>query len=339
MSNRVIDEMVNPLLIWYERERRILPWREDPTPYHVWISEIMLQQTRVEAVIDYYCRFLARFPDVDTLAKADLDEVLSYWQGLGYYRRCEMLYRMAQIVSDQYQGEIPGEFETLLKLPGIGRYTAAAIMSIGFQKPHAAVDGNVLRVVMRLKNSEACIDDDKVRRQVEGELQSVMPVDRTSAFTQALMDLGATVCLPNGAPKCGLCPLRDLCRGKENAGRLPVRKEKKKRRSEKKTVFLLAFQDEIAIKKRPPKGLLAKMWEFPNTEGILSQEEVEKRYHGDVTALGQAKHVFTHIEWEMTGYRVKVVEKPADEELLWIKKEEIALYAIPSAFSYFKKDL
>jgi A/G-specific adenine glycosylase len=335
----VLNKMINPLLKWYEGERRVLLWREDPTPYHVWISEIMLQQTRVEAVIDYYHRFLTRFPDIETLAKADLDEVLSYWQGLGYYRRCEMLYRMAHIIVNQYQGKIPSDYETLLSLPGIGRYTAAAIMSIGFEKPYAAVDGNVLRVIMRLKNSDECIDDEKVKRRVESELQSVMPVDRTSEFTQSLMDLGAMICLPNGTPKCGVCPLSTICRGKENADRIPVRKEKKRRRLEKKTVFLFVYQDKIAIKKRSASGLLAKMWEFPNENGILSPEEVKKRYDDNIYALGKAKHVFTHIEWEMIGYRVEFAEKPIDDTLLWIKKEEIASYAIPSAFSYFKKDL
>lgn len=335
----VIAEMVDPLLDWYEKERRILLWREDPTPYHVWISEIMLQQTRVEAVIDYYHRFLARFPDVDSLARAELDEVLRYWQGLGYYRRCEMLYRMAKIVSAQYHGEIPADFQLLLSLPGIGRYTAAAIMSIGFQKPYAAVDGNVLRVVMRLKNNGECIDDNSVKKRVEEELQEVMPHDKTSAFTQALMDLGATICLPNGTPKCRLCPLSHLCHGKENAVFLPVRKEKKPRRIEKRTVLLLIYRDRVAVKKRPEKGLLANMWEFPNREGFLTLAEVKNAYGDDVIPLSEARHVFTHIEWEMRGYLVNLADKPEDEDLHWVKKEEIALYAIPSAFSCFKKEL
>lgn len=285
----VISKMVNPLLDWYEGERRVLPWREEPTPYHIWVSEIMLQQTRVEAVIDYYHRFLARFPDVDSVAKAELDEVLAQWQGLGYYRRCEMLYRTAKIISRQYQGEIPADFATLLSLPGIGRYTAAAIMSIGFQKPYAAVDGNVLRVVLRLENSEECIDDGSVKKRIEEALQKVMPKGSTSAFTQALMDLGATVCLPNGAPKCGSCPLQELCQGKDSADRIPVRKAKKERRVEKRTVFLLCCNDQVAIKKRPGKGLLANMWEFPNREGHLSLAAVEKCYRGSVTPFGRSE--------------------------------------------------
>lgn len=335
----VLSKMVTPLLDWYAREQRVLPWRTEPTPYHIWISEIMLQQTRVEAVIDYYHRFLARFPDADAVAKAELDEVLAQWQGLGYYRRCEMLYRTAKIISEQYRGKIPADFATLLSLPGIGRYTAAAIMSIGFQKPYAAVDGNVLRVVMRLENSEECIDDGSVKKRVEEALQGVMPKDRTSAFTQALMDLGATVCLPNGAPKCDICPLQDLCQGKDSADRIPVRKAKKERRVEQRTVFLLCFKDQVAVKKRPGKGLLANMWEFPNQEGHLSLAEVESRYRGNVTPLAEARHVFTHIEWELCGYRVELEEKPKDAALQWIKKAEIASYAIPAAFSYFKKDL
>lgn len=331
--------IVAPLLCWYDAERRILPWREDPTPYHVWISEIMLQQTRVEAVIDYYNRFLKRFPDVTTLALADMDEVLSYWQGLGYYRRCEMLHRAAKEIVSSYGGEIPGDFKLLLALPGIGRYTAAAVMSIGFGQPYAAVDGNVLRVVMRLTDCDDCIDEDSTKKRVEKELTAVMPHDRTSAFTQALMDLGATICLPNGEPKCSICPLMELCLGRFRSDMLPVRKTKKPRSQEERTVLVLCCGDEIALRKRPEKGLLAKMWEFPNELGTFTVEEVKRRYNGDVTPLGKAKHIFSHIEWHMTGYRVEVKEKLCDPSLVWIKKEEMTDYAIPSAFGYFKKVL
>ena len=335
----VLSKMVNPLLDWYAREQRILPWRKEPTPYHVWISEIMLQQTRVEAVIGYYHRFLARFPDVTAVAAAELDEVLAQWQGLGYYRRCEMLYQTAKIISQEYQGEIPADFATLLSLPGIGRYTAAAIMAIGFQKPHAAVDGNVLRVVMRLENSEECIDEGSVKKRVEKALQEVMPQKEASGFTQGLMELGATVCLPNGTPKCEICPLQELCQGKDRVDRIPVRKAKKERRVEKRTVFLLCCKDQVAVKKRPGKDLLANMWEFPNQEGQLPLSEAENRYGGSVTPLAAAKHIFTHIEWELRGYRVELEAKPKDTALHWINKEEIAAYPIPAAFSYYKKEL
>lgn len=331
--------IVAPLLCWYDAERRILPWREDPTPYHVWISEIMLQQTRVEAVIDYYNRFLKRFPDVTTLALADMDEVLSYWQGLGYYRRCEMLHRAAKEIVSSYGGEIPGDFKLLLALPGIGRYTAAAVMSIGFGRPYAAVDGNVLRVMMRLTDCDDCIDENSTKKRVEKELTTVMPHDRTSAFTQALMDLGATICLPNGEPKCSICPLMEFCLGRFRSDMLPVRKTKKPRSREERTVLVLCCGDEIALRKRPEKGLLAKMWEFPNELGTFTVEEVKRRYNGDVTPLGRAKHIFSHIEWHMTGYRVEVKEKLCDPSLIWVKKEEMADYAIPSAFGYFKKTL
>lgn len=331
--------IVAPLLCWYDAERRILPWREDPTPYHVWISEIMLQQTRVEAVIDYYNRFLKRFPDVTTLALADMDEVLSYWQGLGYYRRCEMLHRAAKEIVSSYGGEIPGDFKLLLALPGIGRYTAAAVMSIGFGRPYAAVDGNVLRVMMRLTDCDDCIDENSTKKRVEKELTAVMPHDRTSAFTQALMDLGATICLPNGEPKCSICPLMEFCLGRFRSDMLPVRKTKKPRSREERTVLVLCCGDEIALRKRPEKGLLAKMWEFPNELGTFTVEEVKRRYNGDVTSLGRAKHIFSHIEWHMTGYRVEVKEKLCDPSLIWVKKEEMADYAIPSAFGYFKKTL
>lgn len=331
--------IVAPLLCWYDAERRILPWREDPTPYHVWVSEIMLQQTRVEAVIDYYHRFLDRFPDVAVLASADIDEVLSYWQGLGYYRRCEMLHRAAKEMVSSYNGEIPGDFKLLLKLPGIGRYTAAAVMSIGFGKAYAAVDGNVLRVMMRLTNCEDCIDEESTKKWVEKELTDIMPRAHTSEFTQALMDLGATICLPNGEPKCDRCPLEEYCLGRFRSSVLPVRKGKKPRSGEEKTVLLLCCGDEVALKKRPEKGLLAKMWEFPNEPGVLSVDEVKSRYGDNVTFLGSAKHIFSHIEWNMMGYRVDMAKKNSDPSLIWVKKDGMADYAIPSAFGYFKKKL
>lgn len=275
-----LNNIVEPLLCWYDEERRILPWREDPLPYHVWISEIMLQQTRVEAVIDYYHRFLKRFPDVLSLAEAELDEVLSYWQGLGYYRRCEMLHKAAKEIAEKYAGQIPADFERLLALPGIGRYTAAAVMSIGFGIPYPAVDGNVLRVIMRVTDRYDCIDDETTKRKVEKELAEVIPADRASAFTQGLMDLGATVCLPNGEPQCHRCPWTSFCMGKEHASEIPVRKAKKERRKEERTVFLLKYGDEVALKKRPAKGLLAKMWEFPNENGFLRRKRGPQAFSG-----------------------------------------------------------
>lgn len=330
---------VAPLLRWYEKERRILPWREDPTPYHVWVSEIMLQQTRVEAVIDYYHRFLLRFPDVRSLAAAERDEVFSCWQGLGYYRRCEMLHRAAKIIVEEYDGVLPDDYEAVLALPGVGRYTAAAIMSIGFGKSYPAVDGNVLRVMMRLTDRDDCIDEEKVKRKVEKELAAVFPADHASEFTQALMDLGATVCLPNGEPKCALCPWKELCRGKYRADMLPVRKAKRPRRIEERTVLLLCWEDEIALRKRPSEGLLANLWEFPNEEGFLTESDLLTDYEGQILSLGAARHIFSHVEWHMRGFKIQTEEKPRGEGLVWIKKEEIAGYAIPSAFSYFKKEL
>lgn len=334
-----LKQIVDPLLMWYDAERRILPWREDPKPYHVWISEIMLQQTRVEAVIDYYHRFLVRFPDVKTLASADLDEVLSYWQGLGYYRRCEMLYKAAKIIAEKYDGELPCDHNAILSLPGVGRYTAAAIMSIGFDTPYPAVDGNVLRVIMRVTNRELCIDDEKVKRLVEEELAEIIPADRASAFTQALMDLGATVCLPNGEPKCMICPWHDFCEGEDRGEELPIRKAKKGRKKENRTVFLLSYKDEVALRKRPSKGLLANLWEFPNELGYLPEKEVLRRFEGNIRSLGNAVHIFSHIEWHMQGFFVELRNKTESDDFVWVKKEEIADYAIPSAFAYFKKEL
>lgn len=333
-----LSAIVTPLLDWYDRERRILPWREEPTPYRVWISEIMLQQTRVESVINYYHRFLLRFPDVNALAAAEGDEVLSYWQGLGYYRRCEMLHRAARIVAGEYGGVLPKDHAALLALPGVGRYTAAAILSIGFGEPYPAVDGNVLRVIMRVTDREDCIDEEKVKRKVEAELAAVFPVERASAFSQALMDLGATVCLPNGEPKCDRCPWNELCRGKYRWDMLPVRKTKKPRRIEERTVLLLRYGDEIGLRRRPSEGLLARLWEFPNKAGFSTENELLSLYDGDILPMAPARHIFSHVEWHMRGFEIRLRQKPAEPELVWVKKEEIRQYAIPSVFSYFKKD-
>ncbi len=334
-----LSDAVDPLLHWYQKERRILPWREDPTPYHVWLSEIMLQQTRVDTVIPFYQRFLNRFPDIPTLAAADLDEVLVYWQGLGYYRRCRALHEGARIVVEKYRSELPSEQKALMSLPGIGRYTSAAILSIGFGLPYPAVDGNVLRVIMRLLNRGDCIDLSSVRNQVEEELKAVMPINEASAFTQALMDLGATVCLPNGAPRCDRCPWHHLCEGKDRYEELPVRKEKNPRRVEERTVFLFCCKDRFAVRKRPENGLLAGMWEFPNLEGFLSEEEIAARYRGSISPIAKGKHIFTHIEWHLLAYRVETEDYPENEDWLWLSKEELDDYAIPTAFAIVKNKI
>lgn len=226
-----LDRIAAPLLAWYDSGRRILPWREEPTPYHVWLSEIMLQQTRVEAVKPYYDRFLQALPDIESLAAADEEKLLKLWEGLGYYNRARNLKKAAQILVSEYGGRMPDDYEIILSLPGIGSYTAGAISSIAFGKAYPAVDGNVLRILARLRTDERDILQAGVKKSVEEELADVMPKDRPGDFNQALMELGAMVCIPNGAPKCDVCPWKELCRARAQGitGEFPKKAGKKPR--------------------------------------------------------------------------------------------------------------
>lgn len=345
MNEELLSACPAPLLYWYAGEARVLPWRSEPTPYHVWISEIMLQQTRVEAVKPYYARFLEVLPDPAALAAVDDETLNKLWQGLGYYSRARNLKRAAQEIVSRYGGVLPASYEALRALPGIGAYTAGAIASIAFGLPEPAVDGNVLRVVSRLTADDADIAKQTTKDRVTEELRAIYPQipDEARAFTQALMELGATVCVPNGAPHCGRCPLSELCRahaaGKENA--YPVKAPKKERRTEEKTVFLLTADGEFAIRKRPEKGLLSGLWEFPCAEGILSSAEAAgfAAENGCVPVsspvpLGDAKHIFTHIEWHMTGYLIPV--SAISPAFVGAKPDVIRdVYCIPSAYKAY----
>lgn len=315
-SNEV-KEIIPYLLHWYDYNRRILPWREEPTPYHVWVSEIMLQQTRVEAVRGYYDRFLASLPDVKALAEAEEEVLLKLWEGLGYYNRVRNMQKAARILVEQYGGEMPADYEAIRSLPGIGAYTAGAIASIAFGLPFPAVDGNVLRVLSRITGSEEDIAKDKTKKAVQEELLRIMPT-RSGDFNQSLMELGATVCLPNGKPLCDRCPVMHLCRafheGRETE--LPIKTGKTERRIERRTVYLIACGEKILLHRREKKGLLAGLWEFPNalTEGkgvkvdelrTKLREKLENGLPNDikvtVTKGKKAKHIFSHIEWHMEG--------------------------------------
>ncbi|MEE0775953.1 MAG: A/G-specific adenine glycosylase [Bacillota bacterium] len=333
---------VTPLLAWYDNNKRDLPWRGEVSPYETWISEIMLQQTRVEAVKEYYHRFLERFPDIPSLAAADKDEVYRLWQGLGYYRRADMLHKAAKVVAETYGGKLPGGHKALLALPGIGRYTAGAIASIGFGLPCPAVDGNVLRIIMRFLGRYDDIAEEKLKTTVEGWLKDIFPEERAGDFTQALMELGAIVCVPNGAPLCGECPWSNLCicNAEGNWQEIPVKSSKKPRKIEPRTVLLLKCGGKLALHRRDSKGLLANLWEFPNELGHLSLEDLALRYpNGKIKNVGKAKHVFTHIEWRMIGYEIVLKEPPSSEEFIWVDGDALEQYAIPSAFRAFKKVL
>ena len=338
-----LEQLPIPLLLWYRENARVLPWRTHPTPYRVWVSEIMLQQTRVAAVLDYYRRFLEAAPTVADLAALPEDALMKLWQGLGYYSRARNLQKTARIVAES-GGRFPETYQELLALPGIGDYTASAIASAAFGKREAAVDGNVLRVVMRLTDCHDDIADPKVKKAVRARVQAVMPETEEDirVFNQATMELGATVCAPNGPPRCLECPARDFCLGRlrGTAEDLPVKGAKKPRRVEERTVFLLLRQGQVALRKRPKTGLLAGLWEFPNVEGELDEAGASaaveswgltpKQWESRLTA----KHIFTHVEWHMTGYTLEVTgDGPAD--LIWANDGELGERAVPSAFARY----
>ena len=334
-----------PLLAWYEANRRILPWREEPAPYRVWISEIMLQQTRVEAVKPYFNRFMEALPTVEDLAKVPEDRLLKLWEGLGYYNRARNLQKAAQVIVDQYGGQLPASYEELLTLPGIGSYTAGAIASIAYGIPVPAVDGNVLRVLSRVLASEEDILKQSVKKQMEDDLRGVIPADRASAFNQGMIEIGAIICVPNGQPKCGECPLESICLARRGGltDRIPYKAPKKPRKIEERTILLLESGGRIAIQKRPDKGLLASLYEFPNLEGHVGEAEIERLIAlegGRVTGivpLPPAKHIFSHVEWHMAGYRVEI-KGNVPKDYMMVEKEEIKTkYPLPNAFLAYTK--
>lgn len=345
-----MQQLAGPLLSWYDGHARILPWRENTAPYRIWVSEIMLQQTRVEAVKPFFERFLAALPDVRSLAECPEDKLLKLWEGLGYYNRVRNMQKAAQILMEQYGGEFPADPEKLLALPGIGSYTAGAIASIAFGIPVPAVDGNVLRVLSRVQASYEDILKQSVKRVMEMELQHVIPTDRAGDFNQALIEIGAIVCVPNGKAKCEICPLASLCRARELGivEELPKKKAKKARRQEERTVLILKEGDRVAIRKRPKKGLLAGLYELPNLDGRLKEGEVLDQIRAwglsplRILPLTDAKHIFSHVEWHMTGYAVSLEEtdQMEDSGFLFIEtKETEAQYPIPAAFAAYAEYL
>ena len=341
-TENVLAALPGPLLRWFRENARDLPWRRTEDPYPIWVSEIMLQQTRVAAVLGYYARFLAAFPSVEALAEAPEDRLMKLWEGLGYYSRARNLQKAARAVADM--GGFPDTYDGLLQLPGVGDYTASAIASAAFARREAAVDGNVLRVVTRLTDCHDDILDPKTKKRVREQVQSVMPETAADirVFNQATMELGATVCVPGGPPKCDACPARDFCLGRirGTAESLPVKRAKKARKVEEKTVFLLLREDKTALSRRPDSGLLAGLWEFPNVEGALDEQVAAEA----VKAMGltavewknklTAKHIFTHVEWHMTGYTLSVSgDGPAEWE--WVDGSGLEAHAVPSAFARY----
>lgn len=340
-TDAIFSRLPEALLDWYELNKRDLPWRNTRDPYAIWLSEIMLQQTRVEAVKKYYARFLSALPTVEALANADGEYLRKLWEGLGYYSRVRNMQKAAVVIREKFNGVFPKDYDTVLSLPGIGRYTAGAICSIAFGAKTPAVDGNVLRVVSRLTNDPTPTDLPAYRAQTENALAQIYP-DRAGAFTQALMELGATVCGPNHTPMCDQCPCAGFCAGAAagTAQALPVRRPKREKRTEEMTVFILHCAGRYALKKRADSGLLASMWEFPNVPRKLNINAAIGTVEGmgakplEIIKTVERKHIFTHVIWHMRGVYMETGEMC--DALQWFTPEQIRReIALPTAFRLF----
>jgi len=341
----------NQLIPWFLTHKRYMPWREDPTPYHVWVSEIMLQQTRVDTVMPYYNHFIEALPNLGALAVVSEEELLKLWEGLGYYSRVRNMQKAAKICVENYGGELPDNFLELLKLPGIGTYTAGAISSIAFLKPEPVVDGNVLRVISRYLGSYENISDPKTKKKMEEDLRTYLRTYsfQPSHFNQGMMELGALICVPNGAPKCEQCPLAKDCVAFQNKliDELPVQNEKTARKIEEKTVVFGIYQHQLLLEKRSKSGLLSGLYGFPMVEGFFNngplderlaskglQIDLQKKY----VMLPRKKHIFTHIEWHMDAVICSLKELPSDASFVMASKEEMSHYPLPTAFKKWNLD-
>ena len=343
MAKTIDPRLPGVLLPWYDGVKRALPWRENREPYRVWLSEIMLQQTRVEAVKGYFARFLEKLPDIPSLAACDDETLHKLWEGLGYYSRVRNLKKAAITIMEDHGGSFPREYEKVRALPGIGDYTAGAICSICFDLPTPAVDGNVLRVAARLTEDFTPIDQPAVKKEVGAALAAIYP-QRAGDFTQALMELGATLCGPNRKPDCDACPCREFCQACQNgtAEQLPIKTPKKQRRVEEKTVLILSCEGRYALTKRHDGGLLAGLWQFPDFPGqpelpaVLEKVEELGLKPREIYKQVEKKHIFTHVEWRMNGYYLEVAEP--EGPYTWLTAEEMdAQAAMPTAYRQFRE--
>ncbi|MEG0958737.1 MAG: A/G-specific adenine glycosylase [Erysipelotrichaceae bacterium] len=338
-------QTTSQLLKWYDTHARILPWRDKPTPYHVWVSEIMLQQTRIEAVKPYYERFIDALPNLPTLADAEDDKLSKLWEGLGYYRRVSNMKLCANICMREHKGNLPNTYDELLKLPGIGPYTAGAIASIAFNKKCPAIDGNVLRVFSRL----LCCEDDILKESTKKKFREIvlryMPDDKSADFNQAIMEIGEVICIPNGAPLCNLCPMIDNCMAYQKGIQmtLPNKTSKKKRRIENHTILLFTYKEEVLLHQRKNSGLLASLYEFINIEEELTQKVLINGLRSKgipfekITVLPNYKHIFSHIEWHISGFHIELIDQiEVENEYLWANASQlITHYTIPTAFQKY----
>ena len=332
---KLYKRLPEPLVKWFRTNARELPWRQNPTPYFIWLSEIMLQQTRIETVRGYFERFRTALPDIPSLAAADEEQVLKLWEGLGYYSRARNLRAAAKEIMEKHQGRFPETFAEIRALPGIGDYTAGAVCSIAFGLPEPAVDGNVMRVIARLAAFEGDVRSAAIRKEVAEGLRKVYPRGAESDFTQALMELGEVVCTPAGSPDCSHCPLADFClaqkSGRQSA--LPIPPEKKRRPVEKRTVLLLLCGGKVALRKRPSRGLLANLWEFPSLDGWKSGRDIAALLGGIHVVKGpSAVHVFSHLAWDMISFSAELPGETG--EFSWFEPDRFP--AVPSAFRVFR---
>ena len=337
----LLSSLPQLLLPWYRENRRDLPWRKDREPYHIWLSEIMLQQTRVEAVRGYYTRFLDTLPTVQALAECDDELLHKLWEGLGYYSRVRNLKKAAQVIMTRHKGIFPKDYRDILDLPGIGQYTAGAISSIAFDAPTPAVDGNVLRVISRLTDDPTPIDLPATKARIHDLLARIYPKE-AGDFTQALMELGATLCGPNRKPDCEACPCRNICLGyqRNTAQNLPVKSPKREKRQEELTLFILSCDGRYALEKRPGKGLLAGLWQFPNVSGkqeipqVMAYLESLGLQVRQLYRESDRKHIFTHIQWNMRGIYLETANQAGPYQ--WFTPDEINTQAaLPTAFRQF----
>lgn len=345
-----LHQMAEPIVNWYRTNKRKLPWRDIRDPYRIWLSEIMLQQTRVEAVKPFYERFLSELPTIKDLAEVPEEKLLKLWEGLGYYNRARNLQKAARQIMEEHEGVFPSSYEEIVALTGIGSYTAGAIASFAFDIAKPAVDGNVLRVISRLTGSYDDIMKAGTKTKVEAQLSEVIPKGEACDFNQGLIELGALVCVPNGAPKCESCPLAHLCVAHKEGltEELPVKAKAKARKVEKKTILIYQDGETVAIRQREKKGLLAGLYELPNVEGHLNAKQViaHSKEIGllpiHIKKLPEAKHIFSHVEWQMIGYVIRVDELEANckENMIFAHPTEVEQnYPIPAAFEAYTKYL
>lgn len=336
-----MEKITKNLMDWYEKNKRDLPWRKTKNAYYIWISEIMLQQTRVEAVKVYYDRFINRLPNLKDLAEIKEDELLKLWEGLGYYNRVRNMQKAAKILVSEGRENLPDTKEKLLSLPGIGKYTAGAILSIAFDIPSIAIDGNVYRVLGRYYAISASISKNSTYAVYEKYICNILPNKKASVFTQSFMDLGSLICTPKN-PKCEICPLQKECKAKQlnQVEKYPIKDLKKEKKIEERCVYLYVYKDKVAIQKRKDKGLLASMYEFPNTLETKSLIDIENDLlekdisYQAVLEIGESKHIFSHVIWYMTGYLIYLTEPL--EDYIWVTKKELKeKYSMPSAFSFY----